>query len=900
MSFKSPEHSSLTFLSGGGEMGALIRAHDWISTPLGAPETWPQSLRSAIGICLHSSFPTAIYWGGDLCLLYNDAWRSVAGERHPAALGRTGRSVWADIWNVVGPQLEAVTQSAQGFSAFDQLLLMERQGHICETYWNYSLTPILGEAGVVAGVFNQGHETTDRVLSDRKREADSLRQRRMFEQAPGFITILGGPNHTFEFVNEAYKRLFGDRDFVGKTIYEAFPELGGQGYYDWLDQVFITGQRFASQSTPIRLVDEHGVAEERFLDFIYEPLLDESGKVTGIFCEGFDVTEAHLSRSALEASEAALREESRNLETLNRVNAELAGDLDLERLIQTVTDAGIDVTGAKYGGYAQNVADEAGQRLHLFTLSGAERGDFARLSTPPATPLFSQTFSDSGVVRADDILMDSRYDTSVPYCGLALGHLPIRSYLAVSVVSRSGSALGGLFYGHPEPGQFTPRHEKLISALASQAAIAIDNARLFQDVKNANETLEQRVEARSLELNAAHAALRQSQKMEAVGQLTGGIAHDFNNLLAGIIGSLEMIERRVVSNRTDGLERYVGAARDSAQRAAVLTQRLLAFSRRQTLDPKPIDVNQLVYGMQELITRTVGPSISLEVVGEIGLWPTRSDGVQLESALLNLAINARDALPDGGRIVIQTSNHAAGNTPENAKESEGDFVCIAVSDNGTGIAPEIIERIFDPFFTTKPLGQGTGLGLSMIHGFVHQSGGFVQADSTVGIGTKIALYLPRYLGAMDQETGTEADGANRCVGRETILVIDDEPTLRMLMSEVLREEGYTVIEAPDGPCGLELLRARPSIELLITDVGLPGSMNGRQVADAARVMIPALKVIFVTGYAETAVTRNGYLENGMAVITKPFAMAQLTLQARELLDAVLPDEARGQDDHQRH
>jgi signal transduction histidine kinase/PAS domain-containing protein len=792
--------------------------------------------------------------------------------------------VWADIWNVVGSQFESVMSTCIGHSSYDQMLPLIRDGRTRETYWNYSLTPICGEAGSVAGVFNQGHETTDRVLRERERDEASARQRRMFEQAPGFITILRGPQHEFEFVNQSYKRLFGDRDFIGKTIYEAFPELAGQGFYEWLDQVYQTGQRLVLSATPISLSYLGAPSGQRFLDFIYEPLLDESGTVTGIFCEGFDVTDGHVARTFLEASEAALREETQTLEILNRINADLAGDLDLERLVQTVTDAGVHMTGAQYGAYFHNVIDEGQtKRLRLFTLSGASASDFAHLPLPRATPLFRPTFENQGVVRSQDITLDPRYGHSAPHHGLPAGHLPIRSYLAVSVVSRSGAVLGGLFYGHPEPHKFTERHEKLMLALAAQAAIAIDNAKLFEDVRTANATLEDRVEARSKELSVAHEALRQAQKMEAVGQLTGGIAHDFNNLLAGIIGSLELIERRMDAGRIDDLDRFIKAAQDSANRAATLTQRLLAFSRRQTLDPKPLDVQLLAMGMEDLIRRTVGPSINVELIQPTVPWLTKVDPAQLESALLNLAINARDAMPAGGQIVIEIANHSIDERGE-LQLPPGDYVSISVRDSGAGIEPDILGRIFDPFFTTKPIGKGTGLGLSMIHGFVNQSGGQVFANSSPGAGSVFTIYLPRYLGDALTDEANEIISSKATASKGTIVVIDDEATVRMLISEALQEEGFTVLQAPDGPTGLSILHAMEKVDLLITDVGLPGGMNGRQVADAARVATRNLRVLFITGYAENAAVGNGHLDDGMAVITKPFPMSHLVLRAREMLE----------------
>jgi PAS domain S-box-containing protein len=387
------------------------------------------------------------------------------------------------------------------------------------------------------------------------------------------------------------------------------------------------------------------------------------------------------------------------------------------------------------------------------------------------------------------------------------------------------------------------------------------------------------------ELAKAQAALRQSQKMEAIGQLTGGIAHDFNNLLAGITGSIELLERRLAQGRVGETKRYIDAAQAAAKRAATLTQRLLAFSRRQTLEPKPTEVNRLIEGMEELIRRTVGPSVVLQVSPDADLWLTRIDPSQLENALLNLCINARDAMPGGGAISILTTNHKV--KERFAREwdiAPGKYVAIEVRDSGTGMTPDVIEQAFNPFFTTKPLGQGTGLGLSMIHGFVRQSGGHVQIISAPGNGTTICIFLPRYDGdAAEAGPVQTAERPERGHG-ETILVIDDEATIRMLMMEELEESGYRVLGAADGQAGMKLLQSGARIDLLITDVGLPGGLNGRQVADAARVRDPGLLVLFVTGYAENAGIENGYLGEGMQVISKPFAMEALTTRVRVMLD----------------
>ncbi len=428
-----------------------------------------------------------------------------------------------------------------------------------------------------------------------------------------------------------------------------------------------------------------------------------------------------------------------------------------------------------------------------------------------------------------------------------------------------------------DPDHARPCYELRFNALHDRSGAFVG---AFQYAVDVSDRL--RDQARLVE---AEEQLRQAHKMEAVGQLTGGIAHDFNNLLAGIIGSLEIIERRLSNGRMDGLDRFITGAQTSAQRAAALTQRLLAFSRRQTLDPKPTDVNRLVFGMEDLISRTVGPSIEVEVVGAGGLWPAKVDAVQLESALLNLAINARDAMPDGGRLIIETANK--GLDERTARERQlppGQYLSISVTDSGAGIPKNVVDRIFDPFFTTKPIGQGTGLGLSMIHGFVRQSGGQVRVITEEGRGTTMRLYLPRYVGEMGEEQAPEGPIGNDGSGR-TVLVIDDEATVRMLIVEVLKEAGYTAIEADDGPSGLQILQSASPIDLLITDVGLPGGMNGRQVADAAREGRPDLKILFVTGFAENAAVGNGLLGPGMAVMTKPFVMTELSNKIVEILEA---------------
>ena len=523
----------------------------------------------------------------------------------------------------------------------------------------------------------------------------------------------------------------------------------------------------------------------------------------------------------------------------------------------------------------------------------AETVDIARdYNAPGMTSIAGRLkFRDFGsyiedLARGETVVVtDTRTDPRTQETAEALAGIGVASFINMPL-KEQGAVVAIVFVNNVAPRTWSDSDIELLSEVAARVRIAIERARTQEALQALNATLEERVLERTDELSRAHEALRQSQKMEAVGQLTGGIAHDFNNLLAGISGSLELLSKRLSEGRLNGMERYIDAAQGSAQRAASLTQRLLAFSRRQTLDPKPTDVNRLINGMEDLVRRSVGPDIEVEVVGAGGLWATRIDQSQLENALLNLCINARDAMaPDGGRLTIETSNKWLDDRAAKARDlPSGQYVSLCVTDTGTGMPPEVQAQAFDPFFTTKPLGQGTGLGLSMIHGFVRQSGGQVRIYSEIGKGTTMCLYLPRYQGDVDGDEDIGVIAVAEGGHGETVLIIDDEQTVRMLVAEVLGDAGYNVIEAPDGPSGLEILRSERRIDLLISDVGLPGGMNGRQVADAARVSRPDLKVLFITGYAENAAVGNGLLAPGMEVLTKPFVMGDLAAKVHDMIE----------------
>ncbi|WP_368516299.1 ATP-binding protein [Rhizobium sp.] len=675
-----------------------------------------------------------------------------------------------------------------------------------------------------------------------------------------------------EMLGQTLDRLFEDANQIGLEFEEARTHGRGGGTEGW--RIRKGGDRLwaVGEMTPIR---------------------NAGSEITGFVKILRDRTRAKVAEE-----EAA--EERRALEILNRAGSALAAETDLHKLVQVVTDAGVDLSGAEFGAFFYNVLNEQGESYMLYTLSGAPIEAFSKFPMPRNTDVFGPTFRGEGVVRSDDITKDPRYGKNAPRKGMPEGHLPVRSYLAVPVVSRTGEVLGGLFFGHGKTGMFDERSERGLAGLAAEAAVAIDNVKLSQAaqreiaerrraeaaLRELNATLEQQVAERTAQLKLNEEALRQSQKMEAIGQLTGGIAHDFNNLLQVIIGNLDTILRNVADD-APRLKRAANNALTGARRAAALTQRLLAFSRRQPLDPKPLNVNGLVTGLSEMVHRTLGETMSVETVLGAGLWQVEADANELEATILNLAVNAGDAMPEGGRLTIETANaHIDEAYAANyAEVAPGQYVCISISDTGIGMDEETLGRAFEPFFTTKPVGKGTGLGLSQVYGFVKQSAGHVKIYSEVGQGTTVKIYLPRLVAAGTADAESENDAAILDGdGEETILVLEDDDDVRTYSVEILRELGYRVVEAHDGPSALRLLERQGRVDLLFTDVVLPGGMTGAQVAEQARELKPGLKVLFTTGYARNAIIHQGRLDKGVKLITKPFSSADLAARIRDVLD----------------
>jgi PAS domain S-box-containing protein len=820
--------ASADFLAGGGEMGALTRAYDWSASPLGKPETWPQSLRTALRILLNTNHPMFIWWGPGLIQFYNDAYRQTMGpERHPSALGRGGRECWAEIWDIIGPQIEQVMNGGGATWQENQLVPVTRHGRLEQVYWTYGYSPI-DEDGGIGGVLVVCRDVTRDYLAAaalREREAELARVQQVGRigglevdlrtgfrnrRSPEYLLIHGLPPEAMYESHEAW-------------VQRIHPEDREATEKKFRDAVAGDVRDYSVQYRIIRPSD----GETRWISVKSTIERDEHGKAIRLVGAHTDITEQVLAEQALRQSEERYRKLADQLTELTATLAQRVEEKTRERdRIWNVSQDLLMV--ADRNGVWQTV-NPAWTR----TLGWSEAELLNRTSEWLEHP-------DDGGITAAQIKKLGTAETTVRF-------------------------------------ESRFRHKDGSYRWLSWTGVA-DQDHIYAVVRDV--TAEKAAAER---LKATEEALRQSQKMEAVGQLTGGIAHDFNNLLTGIVGSLDLLQTRLHQGRTDNFARYINAAMTSANRAAALTHRLLAFARRQPLVPKSVDVNELVVSLEDLLRRTIGETIDLEIAASDDLWCTLCDPNQLESALLNLAINARDAMPDGGKLTIKTANARLDSvTADTPALSPGDYVRIDVTDTGVGMSAEVAARAFDPFFTTKPIGQGTGLGLSMIYGFARQSNGHATIDSKIGQGTTIRLYLPRHHGDGAAAHPSATRAAEHAATGETVLVVEDEPVVRGVILEMLGDQGYRTLEAVDGASGLRILRSDARVDLLVTDVGLPG-MSGRQLADQARETRPGLKILFMTGYAESVAISDGFLQAGMEMITKPFELDSLSRRIRAMV-----------------
>ncbi|MGE3944239.1 MAG: ATP-binding protein [Alphaproteobacteria bacterium] len=1166
--------STLAFLAGGGELGSLMRGLDWASTPLGPPETWPQSLRSAVSIMLNSRYPIALYWGPELALVYNDAWSPIPGSKHPWALGRPGREVWPEIWDTIGPLYERVLATGEGVWQEDELLPMHRHGYLEECYYNFTVSPVRGEGGQIDGIFNAVVETTFRVIGERRSHSlrdladrlvgaksvddvcaaaanalaqasadvpfcllyllDDSRHARLAGaagiapdgpasptridlddpaaawpladvRATAQVAIVGDLARRFEIVlpggpwpesaqgamvvpiagsggpagiliaGISPRRALDDeyRAFIDRVAGDIAAGLTSAHAYqaerrraETLAEIDRAKTAFFSNTshefrTPLTLMigpledllaraaSDQVVADKRELELIhrnslrllklsntlldfsrieagrvqatYEPVdivaytaelasifrsaTDKAGLrlvincspipvpvyvdrdmwekivlnlVSNAFKYTFEGEIAIILRLAVDESAVVLavrdtgvgiheHELPRLFERFHRIEGQrgrtfegtgigLAFVQELVKLhggtvrAESEVGRGTSITVTVPLGKAHLPLDRiGGERTAATTAVGAAAfveealrwlpdaenrgetvagreliGPLLESLTPLRRPLVLLADDNTDMRNYVERLLGMQYEVEAVLDGqaaleaarrrrpdLVLSDImmprldgfglvsalrsdpDLREVPVILLPARAGeeASVEGLGAGADDYIAKPFNARELLARVASNLETARIRREAAEELRCLNEGLEFRVAAEVEQRVKFEEAFRQAQKMEAIGQLTGGIAHDFNNLLQVIIGNLDALQRRTENGTGQGDEdfrRLMDAATRGAERAAVLTNQLLAFSRRQPLAPRSVDLNKLVTGLSDLLHRALGETIKVETVLSGGMWRASVDQNQLESALLNLTVNARDAMPNGGKLTIETANVYLDETYAAAHEEvrPGQYALIAVSDNGSGMSKEVLDKAFDPFFTTKEAGYGTGLGLSQVYGFLKQSGGHVKIHSEIGEGTTVKLYFPRLVsGDTEAESMPEVQRIPTGTKDEIILVVEDDDDVRAYTVEMLRELGYTVLEAGDGPAAFRLLQREQSIQLLFTDVGLPGGLNGRQLADRARRRSPNLKVLFTTGYARNAIVHNGKLDVGVALISKPFTYTGLATKVRQVLEA---------------
>ena len=1080
----------LRFLNGGGSSGQSIRDHDWSATPVGAVDSWPMPLRHSLSICLNSAFPTAIYWGPELCLFYNDAWAPILAERHPWALGRPAAEVWADIWPIVGPQFAEVIQSGEGFTVSDQLLPMQRGGVVEDTYWNYSFTPIRDEAGHVVGIFNQGNETTSRVLGQRLQDFRLDLERRLREledpdemlahaakalrrqlgaSRVGYtdiqpntatvrptigdvdgVSILSGvyrlddfgradiarqregksqwsddlhidPRHDpapwkaietrayasvpilrqGELVGSLYvnfrephrwaaheialiedvaarTREASDRAHAeaerreSEARFRALATAGSYAVYrmspDWREMRQLDGRGFLiDRQAPstgwlddyvppdelprVRDAIDRAIANKALFDLEHRvlkadgtlgwthsravPIVDGDGVVIEWFGAATDVTERRHVDEKFRESE----ERFRNLADHSPV---MMWVTDPSGYCTYLNRGWYDFTGQSeqeaegYGWVDATHPDDQERAKAAFLKANAEQAPFRveyrlrrrdgsyRWAIDAAAPRFSETGDYLGYVGSvvdidsrreiEDRLRLSEERLSIATQAAAIGTFDYdleRNELqwddrckALFGLASDASVDYALFLESLHPDDRQPTHEAVQQALSpagpgffsveyrvcpvgggAECWISANGQALFRgeglqrqairfvgtviDVtasKRAEETLERRVEERTAELETVNrqlvqqieererveATLQQMQRLEAVGQLTSGVAHDFNNLLTIVLGNIRFIERALLKGEIDArvLDR-LSNMRMAADRGAALTTQLLAFSRRQRLEAKTLDLNETVGGMRSLLQSSIGGAIEIVTDPARDLWPAFVDPTQLELAILNLAINARDAMQVGGRLTIRTGNVARAEPRRAEEPAAGDYVMVAVSDTGTGMTEEVLAKAFEPFFTTKEVGKGSGLGLAQIYGFAKQSGGGVSIETKAGSGTTVTVFFPRAEAVAHDTPASDGETITASLGRARILLVDDDAQVRDVTGTTLRELGCDIVEAGSGADALALLAdVNGDFDVAVLDFAMPG-MNGGELARRIGENWPALPILFLTGYADT-------------------------------------------------
>jgi PAS domain S-box-containing protein len=805
-----------------GEMARRVRDKDWSETPLGRPDTWSRSLRLAVDMILSSGFPMAVRWGPDLIMIYNDAYAPILADKHPRALGLPLREVWPEIYDELGPLSEAILRGERGgFFEKDHLWRIQRHAGAWE---DARFTISYSPIPDDTAPNRIGGVLTTVVETTDRVESEERLQR-----------------HSLNLEREVEKRIL-ERDRIWELSEDLLGVSNFEGYFTSINPAWTRLLGWSEDE-----IKRMHVSELRHPD---------------------DAAAAVEQRARLAQGVPTVRMENR-FRHKDGSWRWLAWTLSVEKDVIYVI--GRHVTAEKA---AVNRLRES-ERMFRLLVGGVT--DYALFRLDPQGIISSWNagaeritgYSASEIVGKPYSTFHTPEDRNagLPEHALQVARSEGRYEAEGSRVRKDGSR----FWANA-----------IIDAIHDEAGALIGFAKITRDI----------TERREAQIALAHVQeqLAQSQKMEAVGQLTGGIAHDFNNLLTIVLGNLEAAQRALGKLEPSGvgrLNRFVANAVRGAQRATTLTQRLLAFSRRQPLNPRAVDVNKFIVDAAEFLQRSLGETVEVEAVGGAGVWRAEVDADQLETSLLNLALNARDAMPAGGKLTIETSNAFLDEAycQGQPELKPGQYVLISVSDTGTGMDPEVKARAFEPFFTTKGVGQGTGLGLSQVYGFVKQSRGHIKIYSEAGEGTTIKLYLPRAVQPSDDgaETSTAIEGLTGESG-ETVLLVEDDADVREYLMEVLEDLNYRVLAVQDSAGALRYLREKDvRVDVLLTDVILPG-VNGRQLADQAQQIRPGLLVLFMTGYSRNAIVHHGRLDPGILVVQKPIRPLEIAARLRELLE----------------
>jgi PAS domain S-box-containing protein len=926
-----------SFLNGSGPLGQMIDGHDWSASALGPIDQWPPALRTVVALMLRSPLAMITLWGHQGSMIYNEAYARFAGARHPHIMGMGAREGWPEVADFNSNVLDVVL--AGGTLRYtNQELVLHQRGTPEAHNLNLDYSPITDDAGVPVGVLAIVTDVTDQVRAQRMLDAHQTRVQTMFEQAPGFVAMLTGPEHVFTMTNHAYSKLVRQRVVLGRSVREALPEAAEQGFVALLDQLYASGASHTGTATPFTMTDPAtGATEQRYLDFVYQPLAGDDGAVFGIFVHGIDATERVIAERSVRDSELKFRTLAQAVPnqvwsacpdgTLDWFNARVydysgaaPGQLDAGNWIQIVHAD--DAAGALHAWQAAVAAGRVYEReFRIRRHDGAYRWFLVRavpIHNAAGTPrrwigtntdiedhksteqalahqnrdlamLVDQRTSERDRMwrQATDILLVAQRDGAIVAVNPALTTLlgwaehevvgrPFRELVhpdARAAVSQAMAAAADDASGFKLEAAFLRRDDgyNLVAWTGTHDGELI--YLVGRDI-----TAER---AAAAAVKRTEQALLQTQKMDTIGKLTGGVAHDFNNLLQVISGNLQLLAGDVADNAR--AQHRIKNALAGVTRGARLASSLLAFGRRQALEPTVVKLSRQLSAMEDMLRRSLGEEIELEFVVSGGLWTTLVDVGQVENAVLNLCVNARDAMDGVGKLTIEVGNAVLDDAyaDDHAEVARGQYVMIAVSDTGHGMSAEVMAQAFDPFFSTKPEGKGTGLGLSMVYGFVKQSGGHVKIYSEPGLGTSVKLYLPRSFAPED--AAVVVDTREVVGGDETVLVVEDDEGVRKTVVEMLKELGYEVLQAAEAVGALAIVNSGMPIDLLFTDVVMPGPLRSPELARAARAVLPNLAVLFTSGYTENAIVHGGRLDAGVDLLGKPYTRAAMAQKIRHVL-----------------